>query len=90
MQLSERLASLGVMGPNSGALKPLEHRSITVSRGLRRAIFKTPQTSQHYGIEGFKEGPQFGPHYAERRKSGHIGFLFLKRMKNQFSDLSKF
>ena len=24
-----------------------------------------PRTLQHYGIEGFKRGPEFRPHYAE-------------------------
>ena len=29
---------------------------------------ESPQTAQHYGIEELKEGPQFLPHYAERRQ----------------------
>ena len=28
-----------------------------------------PRTSNHYDFEGYKEGPQLTPHYAERRQS---------------------
>ena len=29
---------------------------------------KTPRISQHYGMEGFKGAPSFGPHHAEGRE----------------------
>ena len=36
--------------------------------GQFRALLKPLGTSRHYYMEGFKGGPQSGPHYAEKRK----------------------
>jgi len=35
--------------------------------GLIEGPHEIPHISQHYRIEGFKGGPQLGPHCAERR-----------------------
>ena len=53
-------------------------------RDLVEGSAETPQTLQHYGIEGFKWGPQLGPHYAEsailtdsRRKCIQCGCMII-------------
>ena len=35
---------------------------------ILRPTPETPRTSQHYGIERFKEGPHFGPPLYEKRR----------------------
>ena len=51
--------------------------------GRPRAHLKPPRTSQQYGIEGFKEGPQGAPWYAlasqttDGKKCSHSSHFFI-------------
>ena len=51
---------------------------LSASWGLIEDPPETPNTSHHYRIEVFKEGPQLFPHYAERCQFlGQLMLIFL-------------
>ena len=52
------------------------------SLGIMEALFMAPRTiTARYRIEGFKEGPELGPYYAERRSLSDGGCIFFSRLE---------